>query len=1105
MKATPRWGLALLKRLDPWMGLIAAGIYFVLVLTLHSFGGVFEFDPDEGNNLIKSLMLSRGHALYSEVWSDQPPLFCYLLMWWLEAFGWSTYAARVLVLLFGSAIVFAVYDSLRIVSGHPAATAGALLLPCSMEFVRLSVSAMLGLPSLAFAMLCVWALLRWTQHRRAAWLLAAGVLIGSSLMTKLFAGFLLPVLGIGLLIAAARRQEQWSFDRATLLPAAIWTLATTATVALIILWTVPLSGLDQLYDAHLAARDSAFFTSPEKILRAVEALHQRIRDDWQLVTLAGLGLVGGLLTRRWALLIPGVWCVLSYVLLRHHRPVWYHHQLLLTLPICILAGAAAGALVSGGWKPQRARLADLPRALVRVAALVLVVWLAADLARGQKNFQQPRPMSSWANRDRFAAEVMRAYADVTDIALVDRQMYAVHAGVDIPPNLSVTSHKRFNTGNLATAEILRFVAEQRPQQVSISQRFWSSRKRLYRSLVKAVRDDYVLVYADPGIKLKHFVRRDVVGDPIATLKRVIRREPAFAGGYDVMGLMHNRRGQTEQALSAFSGAVRVDPTYGRAHKHLGDTIISSGKVVEGFEHLRRSMTLEGGSLLPPVARHYAWRRATFPDEAHRNGEQALRIIRAILKAGDAQPRDSIILAAALAADGQFDGAVQSGTKNLQVARSSPRLAHVARQLQQQIASHQKGVLLTRRVRAPQWSGDLGRPHGGPHAPGGSTLGSSAPGSCHTADKTALSSAVSGPARLNCQANRCVEAFCDFLGSREVVVARAPEELRALLEDRGRSDLFVVLEPKHPGEVWLFDTSLKPVGDNKTVYSPGEDGPILSSSGDLMLVGDRSGARRVRNFAVIGATFERTGDSRGNGAGDIISIRRGAQGVYVALCSFLGVGDEVLSVTHNFGDGGHEPVTVSVRNNTFDGGLRHQHSYAHLFGSKKTDGGFRVETIGNVYRGYKRRGCRAQGSSTYVNCSGNVYLDFSHGVVEFKSGARGIVGYNVFAESPDPFDSNDFGLVAIWHSFLKRGDGGYTKVPDRGDVARFEAQLPMPISSGPGDPFFAGLIEAAGSGGPTAMRRYIEARAGPTAPQMAALKARVASLRARAGAGSTGSR
>jgi hypothetical protein len=63
-------------------------VFYQLVLPL-SFAGIvlfffpsrakYQFSFDEGVNLMKSLLMGKGYHLYAEIWSDQPPLFSYIL------------------------------------------------------------------------------------------------------------------------------------------------------------------------------------------------------------------------------------------------------------------------------------------------------------------------------------------------------------------------------------------------------------------------------------------------------------------------------------------------------------------------------------------------------------------------------------------------------------------------------------------------------------------------------------------------------------------------------------------------------------------------------------------------------------------------------------------------------------------------------------------------------------------------------------------------------------------------------------------------------------------------------------------------------------------
>ncbi len=46
-----------------------------------------DWDYDEGINLMKVLLVDRGYALYTDIWSDQPPLLTAMLSWWFKPFG----------------------------------------------------------------------------------------------------------------------------------------------------------------------------------------------------------------------------------------------------------------------------------------------------------------------------------------------------------------------------------------------------------------------------------------------------------------------------------------------------------------------------------------------------------------------------------------------------------------------------------------------------------------------------------------------------------------------------------------------------------------------------------------------------------------------------------------------------------------------------------------------------------------------------------------------------------------------------------------------------------------------------------------------------------
>lgn len=62
-------------------------------------------DYDEGLNLGKAFMLAKGYVLYSQIWSDQPPFYTYLLQFWTDCFGYSLQAARRLTAVFSGVLL----------------------------------------------------------------------------------------------------------------------------------------------------------------------------------------------------------------------------------------------------------------------------------------------------------------------------------------------------------------------------------------------------------------------------------------------------------------------------------------------------------------------------------------------------------------------------------------------------------------------------------------------------------------------------------------------------------------------------------------------------------------------------------------------------------------------------------------------------------------------------------------------------------------------------------------------------------------------------------------------------------------------------------------
>jgi hypothetical protein len=464
-------------------------LLLVLIVAFHPFRDVVTFDPDEGNNLMKARLVADGHALYSEVWSDQPALFTWMLRAWLGLTSWSVEAGRMLVLLCSCVLVWALYQSLRLTTGHLGAIASCTLLAGSSGYLRLSVSVMLAVPSLMFATLALHAVLRYRLAGRTTWLALSGLFLALALGVKIWTGLLIPVLVLAVLLAVRTPAAGGIAPRGWRRPLAWWTVGLASTMLVLFLATVPLGEIGQLLRPHLDVRGAQDFHANTM------AFWNHFREDLAIVLLGLLGLVLAIRQRNWMGTVPAVWAGLATVVLAGHEPLWYHHYLMVSLPLCWLAGIAVSALPSVArtgalmsWKGRRTVLA-WGASLLAVVAAVLFAAQIREVYR--------RDFVAWSSRDmlrdRHLVELMARLSDHTRYMVTDRQILPFRAGLRVPPELGVTSLKRRWAGHLSDDQLIELLTAYRPEQLFLSGR----RIRLTEELVGWLAPRYGHVYDDP--------------------------------------------------------------------------------------------------------------------------------------------------------------------------------------------------------------------------------------------------------------------------------------------------------------------------------------------------------------------------------------------------------------------------------------------------------------------------------------------------------------------------------------------------------------------------------------------------------------------------------
>lgn len=435
-------------------------LYFTGVLVLVPFGERFQHSYDEGINLIKGLLCAQGHDLYIDIWSDQPPLLTLLLSKCTVWFGPSAFAARTVILALASLLLFAFYGCLRQSVKPLPAFLATLGLALSRDFMRLSVSVMVGLPALAVTMLSLYAFFRTVKRRRPGLLITSGVLFALGLQVKLFAAFLVPIVAVQLLLLS--RRDARGGGRLDWIPVGLWLGSLAATTIPFIL-IVYADAWPQLVSAHLGAQVREAFAQRDHLHDFLQlfAYHQPV------MVLMAIGVFAIARRRQITGFLPVAWFFTATLVLWLHSPIWYHHILLISIPLFWLAGHGMEfAIESLGEFPKSAGFDSLDRTGkymgIALAGSVLVSAATLSLATDHGYHEVTRPdhpcmLQLWDDVIRYAGDTRWMWSD--------EPLFAYYAGLAVPPEIAVITMKRVLSGNITQERMLETLREYRPEQV----------------------------------------------------------------------------------------------------------------------------------------------------------------------------------------------------------------------------------------------------------------------------------------------------------------------------------------------------------------------------------------------------------------------------------------------------------------------------------------------------------------------------------------------------------------------------------------------------------------------------------------------------------------
>jgi len=129
-------------------------------------------------------------------------------------------------------------------------------------------------------------------------------------------------------------------------------------------------------------------------------------------------------------------------------------------------------------------------------------------------------------------------------------------------------------------------------------------------------------------------------------------------------------GRPAEAAETCRRAIRVAPRHAKSHAFLGFMLSEEGAYADALRHYEEAMRILPDSAA--VQYDLAWLLATCPDESIRDGKRSVRLARRVCEATRfGSHRGLDLLAAALAENGDFDGAAETAKRALELARKAP--------------------------------------------------------------------------------------------------------------------------------------------------------------------------------------------------------------------------------------------------------------------------------------------------------------------------------------------------------------------------------------------------------------------------------------------------
>ena len=177
------------SRIEP---ILHSVVFIIVIIAVTPWWSTQPFNTDEGINLMKAALLAKGYSLFSEIWTDQPPVLTFILAGAELFFPRNIIVSRGIILIFSGLLLWSLFRIVYRLEGRACAWLSSAALVAIEGYRDLSVSVMIGLPAVALATAAMDQTIAAAVDQKKYRYWIAGILYAVSLQTKMFTSILFP-------------------------------------------------------------------------------------------------------------------------------------------------------------------------------------------------------------------------------------------------------------------------------------------------------------------------------------------------------------------------------------------------------------------------------------------------------------------------------------------------------------------------------------------------------------------------------------------------------------------------------------------------------------------------------------------------------------------------------------------------------------------------------------------------------------------------------------------------------------------------------------------------------------------------------------------------